>query len=210
MAWTSPPVYTVGEVLTAALMNAISGNFTYLHGGLGTVQLDMTNFGIGAAPAYQFYVSATTHRFFGLDTTGTGAGAAGTYGSIIFPGVNGNGPTAQVIVDAPGSSYADTRLQFFSRDGAGALAAILGLKDARVFIGPSADTYLTRNTAETLRVGGTTAGDLFSVAPTVNNSDTSIGLVYKLGGVNTLARVNIAVADAVAGLPAGAKCVYVA
>ena len=42
MAWTAPPTYTAGAILTAAQMNGISGDLNALTNGrrLGTVTLD--------------------------------------------------------------------------------------------------------------------------------------------------------------------------
>ena len=56
MAWVTPPTFTVGELLTASLMNQITGDLAFLHGDVGGVTYTtMANSGGTQMYALRFY-----------------------------------------------------------------------------------------------------------------------------------------------------------
>lgn len=78
MSWTTPPVFTVGEVLTAALQNTLSADLTVLQTAIGSYGVGSALVG-GPPPA-----AGTPNLYFqGGDVTGATL-SAGEY-TLVYP-----------------------------------------------------------------------------------------------------------------------------
>jgi hypothetical protein len=78
MAWTAPPTFAVSEVVTAARMNILSDDLSYLKGNAGTVAIgaDIAPTGVAASRndgSYQFTCERTTAvaRKYGFAVSGS-------------------------------------------------------------------------------------------------------------------------------------------
>src|SRR3954452_1865340 len=83
MAWVSPPTFAVSEVVTAARMNILSDDLSYLKGNAGAVAIvDALSVTVNTAAASGLAVtnsSANAGAYTGLSLNNDGGASAGAY-----------------------------------------------------------------------------------------------------------------------------------
>ncbi|HWP89202.1 MAG TPA: hypothetical protein VNM70_15075, partial [Burkholderiales bacterium] len=83
MAWSAPPTFVVSEVVTAARMNILSDDLSYLKGLAGTVAIqDSMTVSVNVAAAAGMTVtnaSANAGAYTGLSINNDSASSAGAY-----------------------------------------------------------------------------------------------------------------------------------
>lgn len=114
MSWVTPPVYTVGQVLTAALMNNISADFNWLSFLKNAVSGNISAAGT-VVQGTGFSVVHTSTGNYTITTTATfptaGLFVTPNIQSVIAGGGQQTGTTFGVAMTTPGS-YTDAAFDF--------------------------------------------------------------------------------------------------